>query len=144
LNGIPEMAIKHGRGLRPGDPLSPMLFILAMDTLQRLLDHSTQAGNLTPIGADFIRIHTSLYADDAALFIRPTVRDINNVSNLVRIFGSATRLMTNLQKSELYFIHCEESCQIEIRNAFSGQVGEFSVKYLGLPLHVGRTRREDE
>ena len=92
LNGIPGAPIKHGRGLRQGDPLSPMLFIIAMDPLQRLLDQATQAGLLTPIGAEPIRIRTSLYADDAALFVRPTPRDNTTVRHLLQIFGNASGL----------------------------------------------------
>jgi hypothetical protein len=48
LNGAVGHPIQHGHGLWQGDPLSPMIFILTMDPLQRLLDMATQAGLLSP------------------------------------------------------------------------------------------------
>jgi hypothetical protein len=48
-----------------------MLFILAMDPLQQLLVKATEAGLLTPIGADPVKMRMSLYADDAIMFLRP-------------------------------------------------------------------------
>jgi hypothetical protein len=79
-----------------------MLFILAMDPLQRMLEKATQVGLLTPIGAEPIKFRTSLYADDAALFIRPTISDVTNVTQVLLAFGDATDLKTNLQKSEIF------------------------------------------
>lgn len=144
LNGVPGRSIRHQRGLRQGDPLSPMLFILAMDPLQRILDKATQQGALSPIGAASIRIRTSLYADDAALFIRPTVSDICNVQHILQAFGEATGLKTNMQKSAMYMIRCSEMDMTAMMEQFRGIVEQFPCKYLGLPLHIGKTRRVDE
>jgi hypothetical protein len=67
LNGEAGRPIKHGRGLRQGDPLSVLLFILAIDPFQKLIDMTTEAGLLHPIGVDPVRLRMSLYANDTAL-----------------------------------------------------------------------------
>jgi hypothetical protein len=49
VNGQPTEGIRHARGLRQGDPLSPLLFILAIDPLQRIIEVAAQKGILEPI-----------------------------------------------------------------------------------------------
>jgi hypothetical protein len=46
LNGVPGEQVDHRQGLRQGDHLSPMLFILVMDVLNRLFAKATEEGLL--------------------------------------------------------------------------------------------------
>jgi hypothetical protein len=136
--------IKLGWGLRQGDPLSPMIFILAMDPLQSLLDIATQTGLLHPIGANPIILRTSLYADDAALFFRHLPADVENLQQLLQHFGSATSLCTNIHKLEIIPIRCEAMDVPAILGQFQAKICDLPCKYLGLPLRIGRIKWEDE
>ena len=49
LNGSPSEKIVHQHGLREGDPLSPMLFILVMDVLYYLVKRDLEEGLLQPL-----------------------------------------------------------------------------------------------
>jgi hypothetical protein len=44
VNGFAGSAFSHGRGLRQGDPISPLLFVIAMDVLSSMFRAAEQAG----------------------------------------------------------------------------------------------------
>jgi hypothetical protein len=115
-----------------------------MDPMQRMFDKATQHGLLNPIGAASIKFQTSLYADDAALFVRPTVTDVNSVKQLLNAFGDATGLKANLQKSQIFPIRCTMEEVEPLIDTLQAAQGLFPCTYLGLPLHIGKTRRADE
>ena len=106
LNGIPGQPIARGRGLRQGDPLSPLLFVLAIDLLQCLLHLATEAGILSRVTKARLRLRTSLYADDAIIFIKPDKGELESLAALLHLFGEATGLRTNIQKSSIVPIKC--------------------------------------
>lgn len=144
LNGQLGQPIKHRRGLRQSDPLSPMLFILAMDLLQQLLQQATVEGLLTPIGESPIKMRTNMYADDIVLFVRPIASDITNLRQILQCFGEATCLCTIFQKSEIYPIRCDDLDITAVLGDMRARQGQLPCKYLGLRLRIGRLHRTDE
>jgi hypothetical protein len=65
LNGLQGPPIRHLRGVRQGDSLSLMLFIITMDVLHRLFHKAAQDGVLRKMAPPEIKFQCSLYADDA-------------------------------------------------------------------------------
>ena len=133
LNGSREAWFKHYTGLRQGDPLSPMLFILAMEPLQRLLDLSTQEEVLSPINNRAATLRTSLYADDAAIFLNPIKEEVCVVAYILENFGKASGLITNHAKCAAYPIRCDWFDLNDILEGFTCPIKSFPCNYLGLP-----------
>jgi hypothetical protein len=65
-----------------GDPLSPLLFILAIDPLQWVLELATQHNLLQSIRGRRPTMRSSLYSDDAAIFVAPKKEDIQNLASI--------------------------------------------------------------
>lgn len=143
LNGRAGSSFMHGKGLRQGDPLSPMLFILAIDPLQNLLVAAQDEGLLQPLHRRTARFNMALYADDVVIFTRPVKDEIQAVQAILLHFGRATGMITNLTKSEVYAIRCKDLDLQDILSPFPAQLKEFPCSYLGLPLHVRKLRRLD-
>jgi exonuclease III len=143
LNGIPGPPFHHAKGLRQGDPFSPMLFILAIDPLQRILHMATDMGVLKPVQARTARLRTSLYADDAGIFANPDKEELLAIRHILDVFADATGLRTNLDKTEVFPIRCEGVDLADALSAFPAKLATFPGRYLGLPLHIRRLRKVD-
>jgi mannosylglycoprotein endo-beta-mannosidase len=143
LNGIPGTKIIHGRGLRQGDPLSPLVFILAIDPLQRLLSKATELKLLSKLRGKSVTLRTSLYADDAAVFIKPGKSKVQNFTAILHRFGLATGLRANIEKTQVVAIRCENVDLDEVFQNTPATRASLPMKYLGLPLTTGKLRKAD-
>jgi hypothetical protein len=122
LNGEPSELIQHQRGLRQGDPLSPMLFILVMDVLNSLFVKAGNEGLLQPLSSCVAGQRLSLYADDVALFIKPLEEELQITKDILKVFGDASGLQTNIQKSNIIPISCADGSLAAIQDTLLGTI----------------------
>jgi hypothetical protein len=86
LNGQLGRRVIHCIEVRQWDPLSPMLFLLAMEPLHRLFKRAQDIGLLKQLSSGCDASRASLYADDDALFINPTINDLQVTISILSIF----------------------------------------------------------
>lgn len=77
-----------------------------MDMLNSLFLKAEELGLLEPLSRRPLGQRVSLYADNVALFIKPLVADLSLAKEILSMFGEASGLKTNFQKSGIYPIRC--------------------------------------
>jgi hypothetical protein len=76
LNGAQGTRICHPQGLRQGDSLLPMLFVLVMEVLDTLIRNAEDWAIFDQLGVMSIKHRMSLYANDFTMFLFPTPTDL--------------------------------------------------------------------
>src|SRR3954466_1410857 len=91
MNGKKLEEFKPTRGIRQGDPISPFLFLLAIEGLSGLLktkDSSSQLGGLQ-VSPEAPRVNHLLFPDDSLLLFKANGEGASEVSNLLNQFCQA-------------------------------------------------------
>ena len=143
MNGSPGCRICHARGLRQGDPLSPLLFVLAMEALNALIKTAEIKGLLQPFGASAIQERIFLYADDVILFTSPQQQNLVATQSILDIFAFASGLKTNPHKCAITPICCNLEDTARIICFLNEVLQAFPIKYLGIPLSVKKLKKTD-
>jgi hypothetical protein len=94
-----------------------------------------------PLQGKGAHFRTSLYADDAAIFMAPFGEDISHLSSILNSFGEVTGLVMNLQKSLVATIRCDGIDLESVLHELPAKRASFPLRYLGLPLGVKKLKR---
>ncbi|CAH9086471.1 unnamed protein product [Cuscuta europaea] len=137
LNGLLYRFFKGKRGIRQGDPMSPLLFVMCLEYFSRMLTFRTKGPNFNfhPQCASLGISHIA-YADDLILFSRGDTFSIEILVNALKEFGDASGLMVNHDKSNIFMGGIKDNDLREIMALVDFGRGQFPVKYLGIPLKI--------
>lgn len=110
LNGVLGKQFQCKKGVRQGDPLSPILFVLATDILQTVLNEAMQANLIQgplpcPSNPDFPVIQ---YADDTILILPAEHCQVMQVNNILKHYAAQIGLKINYSKSVLIPLNVKE------------------------------------
>ncbi|PKU78251.1 Putative ribonuclease H protein [Dendrobium catenatum] len=129
INGSLHGFFTSKAGLRQGCPLSPLLFVIAMDALSCSLEEGPFTG--IPYGTSNLK-HL-LYADDVFVFGVASTANAWALSNFLKDFGSASGLHVNNAKCSILFSNNTPLAN-SISNILCFSPSDYHFKYLGLPI----------
>ena len=106
INGSPCGFFGNSRGLRQGDPLSPLLFVLVMEALGRMLDKAVHEGPLSGFSVGnsegkSLAVSHLLFVDDTLIFCDADPNQILILHMILIWFVAVLGLKINLGQSEL-------------------------------------------
>jgi retron-type reverse transcriptase len=89
LNGVPGKNFHCKRGVRQGDPLSPLLFVLAAELLQHVLNKAADRELLKyPLQLPHTReFHVIQYANDTILVLEASQRQLFCLKGILQTFS---------------------------------------------------------
>ncbi|CAA7058008.1 unnamed protein product [Microthlaspi erraticum] len=135
INGVTSGYFKGKTGLRQGDPLSPILFVLIMNVLSFMLNKAAMEGvyNYHP-GCEDLQLTHLCFADDLLIFLEGSERSLRGVLSVLSAFERMSGLGINLQKTSMFCQGLDATSLDNIKSHFNLEASSLPIRYLGLPL----------
>ncbi|XP_026443907.1 uncharacterized protein LOC113344070 [Papaver somniferum] len=141
INGSPEGFFSISRGLRQGDPLSPLIFVLIEDVLSRNLSKLFARRSMHwMVSKKGVAPTHLLFADDILVFCRGNWQSLRNLVDILNIYKMASGQCVNFAKSKFYYGGGSASRAIAISNFLGMERAHFPDRYLGINLKPGIVR----
>lgn len=143
INGSQNGYFNCKRGVRQGDPLSPLLFCIAEDVLSRAITHLVEKGKVSLISSSRHHNFPShvLYADDVMVFCKGNIASVNALKDLFWTYATASGQHINPAKSTIYAGSISQGRLNYLVNYLGFQAGELPFNYLGVPLFRGKPKK---
>jgi hypothetical protein len=110
VNGERGEFFRSYKGLRQGDPLSPLLFNLVADALSTMLFRASEAGIIQGVVPNLIDggLTHLQYADDTVIFLSFSFENLRNLRIILNCFEALSGMKINFDKSEVFTMGVSE------------------------------------
>lgn len=123
------------RGLRQGDPLSPLLFIIIGQMVHLLLVRASDVGLIEGISMGNGPKLTHLqFADDTLIILRNTEESCKGIKVVLTLFEIMSGLKINFSKSKLFVNKSDTSVADGWAKHIGCEIGTWPLSYLGVPI----------
>ena len=135
-NGSPTAEFSPERGLRQGDPISPLLYNLVGEVLSVMMETAAKKGLFRGIvlGKSSAQITHLQYADDTIVFIEDSLASIQGVKLVQQSFQLLSGLKINFDKSTLYSAERSKQMLVDGAKILKCKEGTWPLKYLGIDI----------
>jgi hypothetical protein len=125
------------KGLRQGDPLSPMLFNIVVDMLAILIERAKEDGQVGGLIPHLVDGGLSIlqYADDTILFLEHDLNKAVNMKLILCLFKELSGLKINFHKSEIFCFGKAKEEEDQYKQIFGCDARQLPFRYLGIPIH---------
>jgi hypothetical protein len=130
------------RGVRQGDPLSPLLFCIAEEVLSRAISLAATLGRISPMNyCRGLSIPTHiLYADVIMIFCKATKVNIRRILEIFNTYGEASGQLVNQNKSK-YYAGAVSPTRLNVITTMLGfSMGSVPFMYLGCSIFEGKPK----
>ncbi|XP_058746837.1 uncharacterized mitochondrial protein AtMg01250-like [Vicia villosa] len=131
------------RGLRQGDPLSPFLFVLAMEGLTTLVKKPVEVGDFKPFKfgeEDYVDILQ--FADDTVILGEPTCDNLWSMKAILRGFELISGLKINFSKSNVIGVHISDWMMHTATSFLACKKGNVPFKFLDIWVGINPRRKK--
>ncbi|GJR49791.1 RNA-directed DNA polymerase, eukaryota [Tanacetum coccineum] len=142
VNGSPSNEFLFHRGLKQGDPLSPYLFILVMESLHLSFTRAVEEGLFKGICLNgSVSISHLFYADDAMFIGEWSDANLRGIINILKCFFLASGLQININKSQVLGVGVPHLIVERAASTFGCSILQNQFRYLGVMVGESMSRK---